>query len=171
MRVLRRTFALLLVCSWMATPSPGLDIPANHLDTPANPGDVTTINFPKASGIDDKVHFAGDPITMTVEVHVHPPPGNVGICATGTITVGSGDKTRREMAMCMAVELKEDLVAAGLTVEQACKLVKVHGATIYVCGTPPGEGPNTGTPDDPNTSPDPPNPNRIHASSYTEGQG
>jgi len=138
---------------------------------PAEPGDQTTINFPKAAGIDDKVYFSGDPIEMCVEVHVHPPDMEVGICIEGSITVGSGEKTRREMAECMAKELKNSLMTAGLTMQQACDIVVQKGATIYVRGTPVGEGPNTGTPDDPRTSPDPPNSNKIYVSWFTEGQG
>jgi hypothetical protein len=125
---------------------------------------TTTINFVARAGIDDTLNVlegAEDPRTMSVHVHVHGGDPVMGICVTGSVTLTDGEKTRRQLAQEMANQLKEDLVKAGLTMDEACALVKVDGATITVCDTPK-KGPNTGDFDDndgdgePDTIKDPP---------------
>ena len=134
----------------------------------AAPGDLSRVSMQARTGIDTKVYFSGDPIVMEVSLHFHPPGTQAGYTITASTTVPSGSKTRREMAEDMGDAIVAELADQG--VPDPAALVDVRGATVYCKGTPPGEGPNTGTVEDPVISPQPTNKSKPHSSTFTDSQ-
>ena len=127
--------------------------------------DTTTILVGHAGEIDQKMQFAdGNGLDLSVELRVTfdsdgdgtPEDHDVSV----DLTIMSDEYTRRELAEEIATQIQEQLGEG-----EGADKVSTFGSSVMVKCTPPGEGENTGTPEDPKTSGDK---NKVQLKSYTK---
>lgn len=127
---------------------------------PIDEDDYTSISIRGRNDPDDKVYFSGPAITMSVTVAWCEGGGAPCMPVTASITVASGDKSRKEMAAALGTELQEQLPDAD---------IDISDTSITVNDTPSENPANGGTPDNPLTSPNPPDSNKPFAEWSTTG--